>query len=144
MIGDERRVLIGFDREGWSPQLFHDLSRAGFDPLTWRKGTAEDVSPDLFSKVEYVDQFGTKHEYGKVADTTVTLAYGSAGQETCFQMRQISRIVAAGKQVREATGQEHRQIHILTTNTDLPAAEIVFRMSARWRHENYFRYARQH
>ncbi|WP_146112515.1 putative transposase [Arthrobacter sp. MYb224] len=144
MIGDERRVLIGFDREGWSPQLFHDLSRAGFDPLTWRKGTTEDVSPDLFSKVEYVDQFGTKHEYGKVADTTVTLAYGSAGQETCFQMRQISRIVAAGKQVREATGQEHRQIHILTTNTDLPAAEIVFRMSARWRHENYFRYARQH
>lgn len=144
MIGDQRRVLIGFDREGWSPQLFHDLSRAGFDPLTWRKGATEEVSADLFSNVEYVDQFGAKYEYGKVADTTVTLAYGPAGQETCFQMRQISRIVAAGKQVREATGVQDRQIHILTTNTALPAAEIVFRMSARWRHENYFRYARQH
>lgn len=39
MIGDQRRVLIGFDREGWSPQLFHELMAAGFDPLTWRKPT---------------------------------------------------------------------------------------------------------
>ena len=88
MIGDQRRVLIGFDREGWSPQLFHDLSRAGFDSLTWRKGATEDVSAVLFSNVEYVDQLGTKHEYGQVADTTVTLVYyESAGQETRFQMR---------------------------------------------------------
>ncbi|MGP5690694.1 putative transposase [Glutamicibacter ardleyensis] len=144
MIGDDRRVLIGFDREGWSPQLFHDLAKAGFDPLTWRKGTTEEVGTDLFTACEYVDQFGTTHEYGQVADTTVTLAYGPKGQETRFRMRQISRIVAAGKQVREATGAKERQIHILTTNTDLPAAEVVFRMSARWRHENYFRYARQH
>ena len=144
MIGDDRRVLIGFDREGWSPQLFHDLAQAGFDPLTWRKGTTEEVGSDLFRSVEHVDQFGVKHEYGLVADTTVTLSYGAEGKETQFQMRQISRIVAAGKQVREATGAQERQIHILTTNTALPASEVVFRMSARWRHENYFRYARQH
>ena len=52
--------------------------------------------------------------------------------------------MAAGKQGREAIGVKERQIYILTTNMDLPAAEVVFRMSARWRHENYFRYARQH
>lgn len=34
LVGDERRVLIGFDREGWSPHLFHELIKAGFDPIT--------------------------------------------------------------------------------------------------------------
>ena len=38
MVGDERRVLVGFDRGGWSPTLFADLHAAGFDTLTWRKG----------------------------------------------------------------------------------------------------------
>ena len=31
MVGDERRVLVGFDRGGWSPALFADLHTAGFD-----------------------------------------------------------------------------------------------------------------
>lgn len=144
MIGDDRRVLIGFDREGWSPQLFHDLSQAGFDPLTWRKGEAEEVDAKLFSKHTYTDIWGRDHTYDQVADTTITLEYGPKGKETRFRMRQISRIVAAGKQMREATGQDTRQIHILTSNTTLEASEVAYRMSARWRHENYFRYARQH
>jgi len=36
------------------------------------------------------------------------------------------------------------QTPILTSRADLPAAEICYRMSARWRQENYFRYGRQH
>ena len=31
LVGDERRVLVGFDRGGWSPTLFADLHAAGFD-----------------------------------------------------------------------------------------------------------------
>ncbi|MDQ2710563.1 MAG: hypothetical protein M3Z25_24375, partial [Actinomycetota bacterium] len=31
-----------------------------------------------------------------------------------------------------------------TTRTDLPPAEIIYRMGSRWRQENYFRYARMH
>lgn len=33
-IGDDRRVLIGFDRGGWSRELFADMEAAGFDVLT--------------------------------------------------------------------------------------------------------------
>ena len=33
MVGDDRRVLVGFDRGGWSPALFADLHAAGFDTL---------------------------------------------------------------------------------------------------------------
>jgi len=35
-----------------------------------------------------------------------------------------------------------RQIHALTSQDDLTAGEVCWRMSARWREENYFRYAR--
>ncbi|WP_396278354.1 putative transposase [Glutamicibacter creatinolyticus] len=59
-------------------------------------------------------------------------------------MRQISRIVGAGTQAKEATGQDTRQIHLLTGNTELSAAELLYTMSSRWRQENYFRFARQH
>jgi hypothetical protein len=30
-VGDDRRVLVGFDRGGWSPTLFADPDAAGFD-----------------------------------------------------------------------------------------------------------------
>ena len=58
-------------------------------------------------------------------------------------MRQVTLIVANNKTGR----QEHpaastRQIHILTTRTDLPAEQVIYRMGSRWRQENYFRYAR--
>ena len=43
MVGDNRRVLVGFDRGGWSPTLFADLHAAGFDTLTWRKGAIADL-----------------------------------------------------------------------------------------------------
>ncbi len=35
-----------------------------------------------------------------------------------------------------------RQIHALTSRTDLAAGEVCWRLSTRWREENYFRYAR--
>ena len=36
------------------------------------------------------------------------------------------------------------QTPILTNRTDLSAAQIAYRMAARWRQENYFKYAREH
>jgi hypothetical protein len=36
-------VLVGFDRGGGSPKSFAYMDAAGFDVLTWRKGSAEDV-----------------------------------------------------------------------------------------------------
>ena len=41
---------------------------------------------------------------------------------------------------------EDRQVHILTTRdaAGLPAAGVVYRMTSRWREENYIRYARAH
>jgi hypothetical protein len=140
-VGDHRRVLVGFDRGGWSPALFEHMNTEGFDVLTWRKGLADDVDPDLFADAAYTDETGRVHQW-RVADTTVDLP---TSDEQVFTMRQVTLIVANNKTGRGEHGQDStRQIHILTTRTDLPAEQVIYRMGSRWRQENYFRYARMH
>jgi len=132
-VGDQRRVLVGFDRGGWSPTLFKHLYDNGFDPLTWRKQPAPDVDPTLFTDVTFTDDTGLEHTW-QAADTTVQIALDDQG--TTFGMRQVTR--------HYDTKTGTRQAHILTTRTDLSTGEVVYRMGSRWRQENYFRYARMH
>jgi hypothetical protein len=140
-VGDDRRVLVGFDRAGWSPALFEHMDAQGFDVLTWRKGSAEDVDPTLFTDAAYTDETGRTRQW-RVADTTVDL---SIDDDQVFTMRQVSLLVANNKTGRGEQGQAStRQIHILTTRGDLPVEQVIYRMGSRWRQENYFRYARMH
>jgi hypothetical protein len=141
-VGDQRRVLVGFDRGGWSPALFAHMDAQGFDVLTWRKGLTRDVDPTLFSDLAYTDETGRTHSW-RVADTTVDLPVGEHDQ--VFTMRQVTLIVANNKTGREQhPAASTRQIHILTTRDDLPVEQVIYRMGSRWRQENYFRYARMH
>ena len=133
-VGDGRRVLVGFDRGGWSATLFADLDAAGFDTLTWRKGTIADIEQSQFIEHSHIDEHGRTHTWA-LADTEVTLDItdGPRAGEV-FAMRQISLFNAAAT----------RQMHILTTRRDLPPGEIRYRMGSRWRQENHYRYARIH
>ena len=133
IIGDSRRVLVGFDRGGWSPALFKHMDEAGFDVLTWRKGPATDIPEDSFTEVAHVDVHGEARTWN-AADTAVDLALATG---EAFRMRQITRIVPV-------RGGATRQIHILTTDQAMTAGEVIYRMGSRWRQENYFRYARIH
>ena len=126
-VGDDRRVLVGFDRGGWSPALFEHMDAQGFDVLTWRKGLADDVDPDLFTGAAYTDETGRTHQW-RVADTTVDLPV--AGNDEVFTMRQVSLLVAGNKTGRGEHGQDStRQIHILTTRGDLPAEQVIYPVS---------------
>src|SRR5665811_1249511 len=141
-VGDQRRVLVGFDRGGWSPALFAHMDAEGFDVLTWRKGSAENIDPDLFTDLTYVDETGRTHPW-RVADTTVDLPVGD--NDEVFTMRQVTLLVANNKTGRGEHGQDStRQIHIAATRADLPVEQVIYRMGSRWRQENYFRYARMH
>ena len=134
LVGDDRRVLVGFDRGGWSPTLFADLHAAGFDTLTWRKGATADIGQDQFTEHTHTDEHGRTHTW-QLADTNITLDITEGPRKgEVFAMRQISLFNAAAT----------RQMHILTTRADLPAAEIRYRMGSRWRQENHYRYARIH
>jgi hypothetical protein len=81
-VGDDRRVLVGFDRGGWSPALFADMDAQGFDVLTWRKGLAENLDPDLFTDLTYVDETGRSHQW-RVGDTTVTYPQATSRWPRC-------------------------------------------------------------
>jgi transposase len=135
IVGEGRRVTVCFDRGGWSPALFADITEAGFDLLTWRKGPAPDVSADKFATITCTDDRGREHEYD-LADTTVELPVSDGPRKgETVTLRQVTRHVPAR---HGAT----RQIHALTSRRDLDAGEVCWRMTSRWREENYFRYAR--
>lgn len=133
-VGDERRVLVGFDRGGWSAQLFKDMAAAGFDVLTWRKGPADDVAEAAFADLTYVDAEGRTHTWN-TAESTIELPLDNKGEQR-FAMRQVTR--------RDGPGA--RQAHILTTlnQSTLSTGEANYRMGSRWRQENSFRYGRMH
>jgi transposase-like protein len=134
-VGEGRRVTVCFDRGGWSPALFADITEAGFDVLTWRKGPASDVPAEEFATVACTDDRGRAHEY-ELADSTAELGIGEGPRKgQTVTLRQVTRRVPA-------KGGGARQIHALTSRDDLPAGEVCWRLTSRWREENYFRYAR--
>jgi len=135
VVGEGRRVTVCFDRGGWSPVLFADITGAGFDLLTWRKGPAPDMTATAFAAVTCADDRGRRREYD-LADTSVELAISEGERKgQVVSLRQVTRRVPA-------RGGGTRQIHVLTTRTDLDPGQVWWRMSSRWREENYFRYAR--
>ena len=137
IAGDGRRVTVCFDRGGWSPALFADITGAGFDLLTYRKGPVADLPGPAFTAVACTDDRGRAHEY-QLADTTVALEIGEGPRKgEHVTLRQVTRREPASRGAI-------RQVHTLTSRTDLPAGEVCWRMSSRWREENYFRYARTH
>ncbi len=137
VAGEGRRVTVCFDRGGWSPALFADITEAGFDLLTWRKGPAPDIGAEEFTTVTCADDRGREHAYD-LADTTITLTISAGPRKgQAVSLRQVTRRVPG-------RGGGTRQIHALTSRTDLAAGEVCWRLTSRWREENYFRYARTH
>ncbi len=127
----ERRLTICFDRGGWSPELFYEIVQAGFDFLTYRKGRARPEPARAFSQHRLVAD-GRTHEY-ELADRRARLRLPARkGWPKTLTVRQVTR------------RQDDHQTPILTSRTDLSAAQLAHRMFSRWRQENYFRYARQH
>ena len=137
IVGQGRRVTVCFDRGGWSPALFADITGAGFDLLTWRKGPSPDLPAETFTTVACADDRGRAHEYD-LAEATVELGISEGPRKgQTVTLRQVTRQVPA-------KGGGTRQIHALTSRTDLAAGEVCWRLTSRWREENYFRYARTH
>jgi transposase len=145
LAGQDRKVILCFDRGGWSPDLFADIIDAGFDLLTYRKNDTgrQDGIPALpgeaFAAACCPGDDGRPRHYD-LAETTVDLTIGKGKhQGRVLSLRQVTRR-------KPGPGGASRQAHILTTRpaAELPAAAVIYRMTSRWREENYFRYARTH
>lgn len=120
----ERRVTVVFDRGGWSPKLFKKLIEEGFDILTYRKGQFRRVG----------------RKYFRVHERAIdgqTIRYVLADQG--IRMRNRLRL----RQVTRLSDDGHHQTPIVTSRRDLTAIEVAYRMFARWRQENFFKYLRE-
>ena len=140
IAGPGAKPVLCFDRGGWSPALFADIIDAGFDLLTYRKNdTGKDI-PALpgtaFALASCTGDDGREHAFD-LADTTTGL--------TVSEGEHKGRVLTLRQVTRRKPG-DTRQVHILTTRpaADLPAAAVIYRMTSRWREENYFRYGRAH
>src|SRR5712691_5761446 len=143
IAGEHARPTLCFDRGGWSPGLFAEIIDAGFHLLTWRKKDAGKDLPDLpgdqFTTVTWAGDDGKPRE-DDLADTGVQLTVSTGRHKgRVLDLRQVTRRKPAKDGLM-------RQAHILTTRRrdDLPAAAVAWRMTSRWREENYFRYGRAH
>ena len=98
VVGGGRRVTVCFDRGGWSPALFADITGAGFDLLTWRKGPAPDLPAAGFTTVTCTDDRGRAHEYD-LAEATAELGISEGPRKgQTVTLRQVTRLVpAAGR-----------------------------------------------
>jgi hypothetical protein len=90
--------------------------------------------------VDYESPDGTAHTYDlaeRLIDLPVPAQPATGGQgakpASTLRLRLIVRRSPGG-----------HQTPILTNRTDLSVAQVAHRMAARWRQENYFKYAREH
>jgi transposase len=129
LVGD-RRTTIVFDRGGWSQKLFAKLIQNGFDILTYRKGRCRRTANKHFSRHRTTVD-GRQVSY-QLADQNIYLFYGSGRPRKRLTLRQVTRLSEDGHQTQ-----------IITSRTDLSAAEVAYRMFERWRQENFFKYLRE-
>jgi len=129
-VGTHRSATLIFDRGGWSPTLLKKIVDAKFDLICWRKGDFAPLGDTDFTECGFTDaDTGIEHTY-TLAETTTELDCGKHGT---LPLRQIHK-----------RGRDGSQHPLVTSRRDLTAAEIVWRLAGRWRHENYFRYGRMH
>lgn len=140
LVGPGRRVTVVFDRGGYSPEVFAEIVAAGFDLLTYHKGAWTRSAEDDFADHEFTDPDGITTTYS-LAERTIELPIPAAPATAGAPARPASTIGLRLVVRRAASG---HQTPILTSRADLAGGEVAHRMAARWRQENYFKYARTH
>ena len=131
-----KRLVLVFDREGWSPKLFARLAQIpNVFVLTYRKSSPGKRLPKLAASdfQEHEWKFDGRTFNYQLADNRVQIGYMDGREPRILEMRQLTRLKKDGKQT-----------HILTNDFDGPAAGLAHRMFARWVQENYFKYGSEH
>jgi prepilin-type processing-associated H-X9-DG protein len=129
LLGPDAHPVICFDRGGWSPAVFAELVKMGFDILTYRKAPLAREPRSAFRPYEVTDTFGHTSEY-LLADRRVRIYYDR--RRHYFACRQVTRL-------DQDSG---HQTQVLTSRAALGTTEVATTMFGRWREENLFRFMR--
>jgi transposase len=140
LVGADRRCTVVFDRGGYSPEVFTEIIAAGFDLLTYYKGSWARSALEAFSEHVFTAPDGLTCRY-QLTERSIELAVPARPASAEHRSQAASTITLRLIVRRSPDG---HQTPILTNRTDLSAAEVAYRMAARWQQENYFKYAREH
>lgn len=122
IVGD-RRAMIGFDRGGSYPKVFAELTRRGFDFVTYRRAPLK--APGVAPTRTWTVVDGARR-YRSVADEIVTLdGVGEVRQISVYEDAKVA-------------------LQILTSDIDSSAAFLARRLVGRWCIENTFKYLEDH
>lgn len=131
-VAQEHKILLIFDRGGYSGPLFRQLSQQGVTFLTYLKGrkAKRRFAADRFERRwwEGVDPAGIKK--------TQRYVYNIYEKGT--------RVKGAGTLRTLVLQDEKGQIPVLTNSTEMAAAKVVHLLKMRWRQENSFKYLLEH
>ena len=125
VLGEQAKILLGFDRGGSYPQVFRAIREQHADWITWRRSP---LAPVTAAPRRYwaARGDGKPAEVLWLADETVEIKdYGQARQITLFE---------DGAPV----------LQVLTSDTGAPAAALLAWLRCRWRIENLFKYLEAH
>ena len=140
VVGPDRGCTFVFDRGGYSPQVFTEIVAAGFDLLTYYKGAWTRSDVNTFNTVDFTAPDGRHHSY-QLAERPINLPVPGQHATTSHEATTAHTLTLRLVVRRSPDG---HQTPILTNRTDLSQGEITYRMSTRWRQENYFKYSREH
>jgi hypothetical protein len=133
LVGPDATPTIIFDRGGWSPKTFGEITNAGFDICTYRKAPLPKEPRSAFTEHDFIDDLGRAHAYW-LSDRKVRIAFKDGSQKRYFSARQVTRLDI----------QSGHQTQVLTTRYDDEPTAVAHKMFSRWRQENFFRYLRAH
>ena len=119
VVGEGRRVTVCFDRGGWSPALFADITGAGFDLLTYRKGPVS--GPARLRRSPRSPAPTTAAGRTNTSWPTPPWRWRSPRGRARASTSRCGRSPAASPPPAGAI----RQVHTLTSRTDLPAGRGV-------------------
>src|SRR5665648_619669 len=140
IIGPDRACTVVFDRGGYSPAVFTEIITAGFDLLTYYKGTWTRSAPAAFTFHDFTTPDGATVRY-ELAERLIDLAVPARTATATTSARPASTLTL--RLIVRASPSGH-QTPTLTNRTDLSAPLVAYRMATRWRQENYFTCAREH
>jgi hypothetical protein len=121
VLGEQAKILLGFDRGGSYPVTFRAIRDAHAGWVTWRRGK---LAPSAAAPRRHwaARGDGKPAEVLWLAEETVTIKdYGECRQITLFE-------------------DAAPVLQVLTSDTDAPAAALLAWLRCRWRIENLFKY----
>jgi hypothetical protein len=121
----QHRFMLVFDREGYSPEMFAEMSSKRIAVLSYHKFPREDWRAEEFTDRPVKLVSGEQVEM-RLAERGTRLSNG-------LWVRQVRKLSKSGKQTA-----------ILSTNYENDPMHLAASMFARWSQENFFRYMRQH